>query len=443
MALRCLNIPALAPPAVRGGGGGRHRRGLLQYLLCLPTRLPCYLCSRSDMPPLPASLTDLPGRFLRLLERSTESRLQSLLCDYTTDVPLASLHEAIRALGDAAGTAPGHLCDTWRWLALEGELSAVSDLQVMLTNNGVLLSVTADVKTSAGVRIITHCQAAMAQSLPLLAFAQTAGATSRELLLRWNPYFQRIHGNSFRSRPRQLFGLTEADQSPEFKGTQYSKLVTDPISQRLPPQRRSPWAEWHKKDGPGQWAVIIEMPAMSLNTPHVAPDILHQIYPYILWWAADLVATPQQKFPVGSPANVKVRKVPAEQAPRVLEASTLLLRDEEMAGQVMELASPPWAPASVLALHLPQGYGTPCRCVPHKSSSAPPVCRSCLWRCGLRLRTPLPPRISVGSWWMTPSPLLQPVQRPAQRKRFWISWWTVTLCPLTCCRSLWRRSGCN
>ena len=53
-------------------------------------------------------------------------------------------------------------------------LSAVSDLQVMLTTNGVLLSVTADVKTSTGVHIITHCPAAMAQSLPLLAFAQTA-----------------------------------------------------------------------------------------------------------------------------------------------------------------------------------------------------------------------------------------------------------------------------
>ena len=72
-------------------------------------------------------------------------------------------------------------------------------------------------------------------------------------------------------------------------------------------------------------------------------------------WAADPVATAQQKFPVGSPANVKVRKVPAEQAPRGLEASTLLLRDDEIAGQVMDLASPPWAPASVLALHLASG----------------------------------------------------------------------------------------
>ena len=105
----------------------------------------------------------------------------------------------------------------------------MSDLQVMLTTNGVLLSVTADVKTSTGVQIITHCPAAMAQSLPLLSFAKTADATSRELPLRWNPYFRRIHGNSFRSRRRQLLGLTEADQSPEFKGTQYSKLVADPI----------------------------------------------------------------------------------------------------------------------------------------------------------------------------------------------------------------------
>ena len=116
----------------------------------------------------------------------------------------------------------------------------MSDLQVMLTTNGVLLSVTADVKTSTGVQIITHCPVAMAQSLPLLAFTQTADATSRELLLRWNPYFRRIHGNSFRTRLRQWLGLMEADQSPEFRGTQHSKMVSDPISQQLPPQLRSP-----------------------------------------------------------------------------------------------------------------------------------------------------------------------------------------------------------
>ena len=92
-----------------------------------------------------------------------------------------------------------------------------------------------------------------------------------------------------------------------------------------------------------------------LNTPHVAPHVVHQNYPYILLWAADQLATPQQKFPVGSPANVKGRKVPAEQAPHVLEPSTLLLRDDEIAGQVMDLASPPWAPASVLALHVASG----------------------------------------------------------------------------------------
>ena len=144
-----------------------------------------------------------------------------------------------------------------------------------------------------------------------------------------------------------MLGLTEAGQSPEFRGTLHSKLVIDPISQRLPPQLRSPWAEWHKKDGAGQWAVVLDMPTRPLNTSHVAPDILHQIYPYVLWWAADLVATPQQKFPVGSPASGKVRKILAEQAPRVPEASTLLIREEEMVGQVMDLASPPWAPASI------------------------------------------------------------------------------------------------
>ena len=104
------------------------------------------------MPTLRASLADLPGPSLRLLERSTEPRLQLLVCDYTTDVPLPTLHEAIRALSDTTGAAPSHLCDTWRWFAVEGELYAVSDLQVMLATNGVLLSVTADVKTATGYR---------------------------------------------------------------------------------------------------------------------------------------------------------------------------------------------------------------------------------------------------------------------------------------------------
>ena len=80
------------------------------------------------MPPLPTSLIDLPGRLLRLWERTTEPRLQSLLCDYTTDVPLPALHEAVRALGDTTGAAPSQLCDTCRWLTPEGELFAMGDL---------------------------------------------------------------------------------------------------------------------------------------------------------------------------------------------------------------------------------------------------------------------------------------------------------------------------
>ena len=173
----------------------------------------------------------------------------------------------------------------------------------------------------------------------------------------------------------------------------------------------------------------------------MAPGILHQIYPYVLLWAADLVATPQHKFPVGSPANVKVRKVPDEQAPRVLEEFTQLLRDAEMAGQVMDLASPPWAPASVLALHLASGL------------------RDAMSVCSLQvfLRTPRLPELSLAVWtaaWEAttpaalggflvdePFPLLQPARRPAQRKRSRISWWTGTLCPSTCCCSSRQRSG--
>ena len=90
---------------------------------------------------------------------------------------------------------------------------------------------------------------------------------------------------------------------PEFRGTQFSKLVLDLVSQLLPSPLRALWAKWHKKDAAGRWVVILDMPTLPLNTAYVAPDILHQMYPYVLWWAADLVATPQQKFPGASPLS--------------------------------------------------------------------------------------------------------------------------------------------
>ena len=72
-----------------------------------------------------------------------------------------------------------------------------------------------------GVKIITQCPVATAQSLPLLVFTQTVDATLRELLLRWNRFFRRIYGNSFQTWLRQILGLTEADQTVAFQGTQY------------------------------------------------------------------------------------------------------------------------------------------------------------------------------------------------------------------------------
>ena len=52
-------------------------------------------------------------------------------------------------------------------------------------------------------------------------------------------------------RLRQLLGLTETDQTPAFRGTQYPKLVLHRISQRLLPQLRPPWTELPKKDQAG------------------------------------------------------------------------------------------------------------------------------------------------------------------------------------------------
>ena len=360
------------------------------------------------------SLTSLAGFY------ACWSVALSLLCDCTTYVPLPALHEAMRALTDTTGVAPSHLCDTWRWLTGGGALCRERP-----TSHAYYQWCFA----------VGHCRCEDCHGgtdhYPLpgghspvsstFGFRETADATSRELLSRWNPFFRRMHGNSFRARLRQLLNLTEADQSPEFRGTQYSKLVMDPISQRLTPQLRSPWAEWHKKDGAGQWAVVLDMPTRPLNTPHVAPDILHQIYPYVLWWAADLVATPQRKFLVGSPANVKVRKILAEQAPRVLEASTLLIREEDMMGQVMDFASPPWAPASILALHLASGLRDPMSmCSPHELLRTPrlPKLSGVVWTAAGEVDTPA----ELGGFWlMMPSPLFQPTLRPAPRKKSWIS----------------------
>ena len=79
---------------------------------------------------------------------------------------------------------------------------------------------------------------------------------------------------------------------------------------------------------------------------------------------------------------MKTRKIPAQQAPHVLEASTPLLRDEEMAGQVMDFASPPWAPASILASHLASGLRDPMSmCSPHEL-----------------LRNPRLPELSLAVW---------------------------------------------
>ena len=84
----------------------------------------------------------------------------------------------------------------------------------------------------------------------------------------------------------------------------------------------------------------------------------------------------------GSPSSAKVRSVPVEHTLRVLKALTLLLREEEVVGEVMDLVSPLWAPASVLALHLASGLRDPLSmCPPHKL-----------------LHTPRVPQLSLAVW---------------------------------------------
>ena len=156
-------------------------------------------------------------------------------------------------------------------------------------------------------------------------------------------------------------------------------------------------------------------PACGTRRP--APDL-----PLRSLVAADLVTTSQQKFPVGSPANVKVCKVPAQQAPRVLEASTLLLRDDAMAGQVMDLASPPWAPASGLALHLASRLRDPMLvCSPQEFLRAPrlPELSLAVWTTAREAATPA----ELGGF-LVDDALSPPsaIPRPAQRKRLWTSW---------------------
>ena len=119
------------------------------------------------MPPLPVALTHLPGRLWRLFERSTTPRL---LCHYTGDISLLALHGAVHFLGDISSQTRVQVCNTWWWLALEGELYAVSNLQTTLTTHGVLLTATADTSRAAGVQIITHCLVGVAQCLPLSVF---------------------------------------------------------------------------------------------------------------------------------------------------------------------------------------------------------------------------------------------------------------------------------
>ena len=387
-------------------------------LLCLPNHLPCSLCSHSDMPRLPASLTDLASRFLRRLERSSEPRLQPLLFDYPIDVPLPALHEAIIALDDRAGTAPGHPCGSWRQLTLEGELSVVSDLQVMLTTNGVLLSVTADVKPSTGVHIITHCLVAMAQSTPLLALAQTVDATSRELLLRRNPYFRHIHGscsgldcgNCLGSR-RQAKRLSSAACS--IRSWWQTPFPNDHRHSRVP----------HGHSG---------TKTMDRHNGRFSRTCLLGLSTTRMWRR-----TSRMRFTLTSCGGQPTWSPPRRRSsPWPLPLMSMSAKFQR--GKHHGCSKPPrcfsamkkwrakywmWRHPSGHRLRFwrctwPQGCETLC---PRRSSSAPPVCRSCLWRRGLRPGKPLPLQISAGSWWMRPFPLLQPARRPAQRKRFWIS----------------------
>ena len=91
-----------------------------------------------------------------------------------------------------------NFCDTWRWLALEGELCSVSGFQATFTRNGVLLTVIGDVVVTTGMQIIPHRHVAITQSLAPLIFVLTADANTGELVLRWNPFFRRVYGNLLR-----------------------------------------------------------------------------------------------------------------------------------------------------------------------------------------------------------------------------------------------------
>ena len=155
----------------------------------------------------------------------------------------------------------------------------MSNLQVMLTTNGVLLSVTADVKTATGGSNHYPLPCSHGPVPAAVGFCAHRGRYLPGATPTVESIFLAHPRNLFRTILRQLLGLTEADQTLEVRGTQYSKLVLDPSSQRVLPQLQSPWTGWHKKDGAGQWAIVLDMPTRPLNTPHVAPDVLHQIYP--------------------------------------------------------------------------------------------------------------------------------------------------------------------
>ena len=86
------------------------------------------------------------------------------------------------------------------------------------------------------------------------------------------------------------------------------------------------------------------------------------------------MATLQQKFQVGSPTHIKVQRVPGEQAPRVLEASTMSIRGEVLVSQILDTISPLWAPALVLALHVALGLRDPMApCTPQELIRTPCV----------------------------------------------------------------------
>ena len=109
--------------------------------------------------------------FLRLLQDSTDVNHKALHKQFMDGANPALLLHARQSVLEAVGKPTTHLCDAFKWLTLDGRVTFVTDVQVLIGLYGVYMTATVEVTQEAGRVEMEHVPIHLAESPALLAFA--------------------------------------------------------------------------------------------------------------------------------------------------------------------------------------------------------------------------------------------------------------------------------